>query len=98
MSSAADIEQRTAGNSVQSIKRTTGTIYGYFSLILHKKKIYVVGTCTLTTNNIWPGSVAQLDARLTGDQEGVSSQLRSSSILSLRLIMKSFLQSFSPFR
>ena len=39
--------------------------------------------------NIRPGSVAQLDAHSTGDQEG---------ILSLRLIMKSFLRSFSPFR
>ena len=45
-----------------------------------------------------PGSVAQSDARSTGDQEGVSSRLRSGSILSLRLIMKSFLRSFSPFR
>ena len=45
-----------------------------------------------------PGSVAQLDARSTGDQEGVSSRLRSGNILSLRLIMKSFLRSFSPFR
>ena len=45
-----------------------------------------------------PGSVAQSDARSTGDQEGVSSRLRSGNILSLRLIMKSFLRSFSPFR
>ena len=40
------------------------------------------------------GSVAQSDARSTGDQEGVSSRLRSGNILSLRLIMKSFLRSF----
>ena len=40
----------------------------------------------------------QSDARSTGDQEGVSSRLRSSNILSLRLIMKSFLRSFSPLR
>ena len=45
-----------------------------------------------------PGSVAQSDARSTGDQEGVSSRLRSGNILSLRLIMISFLRSFSPFR
>ena len=45
-----------------------------------------------------PGSVAQLDARSTDDQEGVSSRLRSGNILSLRLIMKSILRSFSPFR
>ena len=45
-----------------------------------------------------PGSVAQADARSTGDQEGVSSRLRFGNILLLRLIMKSFLLSFSPFR
>ena len=44
------------------------------------------------------GSVAQSDARSTGDQEGVSSRLRSGNILSLTLIMKSFLRSLSPFR
>ena len=36
------------------------------------------------------GTVAQSDARSTGDQEGVSSRLRSGNILSLRLIMKIF--------
>ena len=45
-----------------------------------------------------PGLVAQSDACSTGDQEGVNSRLRSGNILSLRLIMKSFLRSFSPFR
>ena len=45
-----------------------------------------------------PGSVAQSDARSTGDQEVVNSRLRSGNILLLRLIMKSFLRSFSPFR
>ena len=44
-----------------------------------------------------PGSVAQSDMQSTGDQEVVSSRLRSGSILTLKLIMKSFLQSFSPF-
>ena len=42
------------------------------------------------------GSVAQLDARSTGDQEGMSSRLWSGNILLLSLIMKSFLRSFSP--
>ena len=42
-------------------------------------------------------SVAQLDACPTGHQEVVGSWLRSGTILSLRLIMKSFLRSFSPF-
>ena len=43
------------------------------------------------------GLVAQSDACSTGDQEVESSRLQSGPILSLRLIMKSFLQSFSPF-
>ena len=43
-----------------------------------------------------PGLVAHSDVCLTGDQEVAILQLRSSPILSLRLIMKSFLWSFSP--
>ena len=44
----------------------------------------------------WPASVAQSDVRWTGSQEVVgSSPARSSNILSLRLIMKHFLKSFS---
>ena len=42
-------------------------------------------------------SVAQLDARPTGDQEIVGSTPTVGNILSLRLIMKYFLCSFSPF-
>ena len=49
-------------------------------------------------SSIMPGSVARSDTRSTGDQEGVRSRLRSGNILSLKLIMKSFLRSFSPFR
>ena len=46
-----------------------------------------------------PALVAQLDARLTGDQEVVgSTPAEVGNILSWRLIMKSFLQSLSPFR
>ena len=46
-----------------------------------------------------PASVAQLDARLTGDQEVASlTPAEVGNILSLRLIMKYFLWSFSPFR
>ena len=42
-------------------------------------------------------SVAQLDARLTGDQEVMDFiSLGSSNILLWRLIMKYFLKSFSP--
>ena len=48
----------------------------------------------LSTSTLSP--VAQLDARSTGDQEGVSSRLRSGNILSVRLIMKSFLRSSLP--
>ena len=46
-----------------------------------------------------PASVAQLDARPTGDQEVVgSTPAEVGNILSRRLIMKCFLRSFSPFR
>ena len=44
-------------------------------------------------------SVAQLDVRLTGDQEVAgSTPAEVGNILSWRLIMKYFLWSFSPFR
>ena len=44
-------------------------------------------------------SVAQLDARPTGDQEVAgSTPAEVGNILSWRLIMKYFLRSFSPFR
>ena len=46
-----------------------------------------------------PASVAQLEARPTGDQEVASSTpAEAGNILSWRLIMKYFLRSFSPFR
>ena len=46
-----------------------------------------------------PASVAQLDARPTGDQEVAgSTPAEVGNILSWRLIMKYFLRSFSPFR
>ena len=46
-----------------------------------------------------PASVAQLDARLTGDQEVVgSAPSKVANILSWRLIMKYFLRSFFPVR
>ena len=48
--------------------------------------------------SVWQVSVAQSDACSTGGQEVVSSRLQSGPLLSLRLIMKSFLLSFSPFR
>ena len=43
-------------------------------------------------------SVAQLDARMTGDQVAGSTPAEVSNILLWRLIMKYFLRSFSPFR
>ena len=46
-----------------------------------------------------PASVAQLDARPTGDQEVAGSKpAEVGNILSWSLIMKYFLRSFSPFR
>ena len=46
-----------------------------------------------------PASVAQSDARLTGDQEDAGLiPSGTGTILSWRLIMKSFLPSFSLFR
>ena len=49
--------------------------------------------------NLLPASVAQLDARPTGDQEVAgSTPAEVGNILSWRLIMKYFLRSFSPFR
>ena len=48
---------------------------------------------------LMPASVAQLDARPTGDQEVAgSTPAEVGNILSWRLIMKYFLRSFSPFR
>ena len=66
---------------------------------------FVLGRCKLILPNfsmfslLWSPSVAQLDARSTGDQEfAVSIPRRVDNILSWRLIMKYFLRSFSPFR
>ena len=58
-------------------------------------KLIVVNTCMLQTE---PASVAQLDARPTGNQEhaGLTSA-EVGNILSWILIMKYFLRSFSPF-
>ena len=47
--------------------------------------------------SVMSASVAQLDARLTGDQVMGSVPSRYGNILSWRLIMKYFLQSFFPF-
>ena len=47
----------------------------------------------------WPASVAQLDARPTGDQEVAGSNpVGSATFFREDLIMKYFLWSFSPFR
>ena len=46
----------------------------------------------------WPASMAQLDAQLTGDQEVAgSTPIGSATFFRRDLIMKYFLQSFSPF-
>ena len=66
--------------------------YMYITLdwMLFQPKIYLVHFLV---------SVAQLDARPTGDQEVVgSTPAEVGNILSWRLIMKYFLRSFSPFR
>ena len=74
-------------------------------MLLFSIRAVPVGVCSTALNtkvrtslDLQPGSVAQSDGRSTGDQEGVSSRLRSGNILSLRLIRKSFLRSFSPIR
>ena len=66
-------------------------------------KVYEDLLATLFTgvsvSNPGPASVAQLDARPTGDQEVAgSTPAEVGNILSWRLIMKYFLRSFSPFR
>ena len=51
------------------------------------------------SNETGPAAVAQLDARPTGDQEVAGSTPDEvGNILSWRLIVKYFLQSFFPFR
>ena len=61
-------------------------------------KVYVNERNDVIERHSWPASVAQLDARPTGDQEFAGlTPAEVSNILSWRLIMKSFLRSFSPF-
>ena len=66
----------------------------------NKITITYIQRCTYVTNICtWlPRSAAQPDACLTGDQEVARSRLRFGTILSLRLIKKSFIRSVSPFR
>ena len=53
----------------------------------------------LASSEAEPASVAQLDARPTGNQEVAgSTPAEVGNILSWRLVMKYFLRSFSPFR
>ena len=55
--------------------------------------------CMFLYHALQPASVAQLDARPTGDQEVAgSTPAEVGNILSWRLIMKYFLRSFSLFR
>ena len=62
------------------------------------KNIIYTGNEGLCLASRLPASVAQLDARPTGDQVVAgSTPAEVSNILSWRLIMKYFLRSFSPF-
>ena len=66
-------------------------------VMVTKQTAYIFAQMYTGTSYGKQGSIAQSDACLTGDQEVASSRLRSGPIPSLRLIMKSFLRSFSPF-
>ena len=75
-------------------------LYDYLNYLPLFSYVYVFDLFSqhvLICDHLW-GSVAQSDACSTGDQEIASSRLRSGTIVSLRLIMESFLRSFSPFR
>ena len=77
--------------------------YGSHAIYVHKIRtavcIYVFAVAFNITTLVQPASVAQLDARPTGDQEVAgSTPAEVGNILSWRLIMKYFLRSFSPFR
>ena len=63
---------------------------------LFANKIYFVSYLSYLI--FMPGPEAGLDARPTGIQEVAGSILRSGNILSWRLVMKSFLRSFSHYR
>ena len=65
--------------------------------IPHKMSEYLCSGCVKDEYSV--ATVAQLDARATGDQEVAgSTPAEVGNILSWRLIMKYFLRSFSPFR
>ena len=58
--------------------------------------IFIISSASISL--VEPASVAQLDARPTGDQEVPGSTAEVGNILSWRLIMKYFLRAFSPVR
>ena len=70
------------------------------TIFIHTPLTFTHFTSTFhISTTIRPASVAQLDARLTGDQEVAgSTPAEVGNILSWRLILKYFLQSFSSFR
>ena len=84
----------------------------YLAAILHPLQFQCTTLCNwfvwkTKSNQKWyciypqitPALVAQLDARLTGDQEVTGwTPAEVGNILSWRLIVKYFLRSFSPFR
>ena len=74
--------------SAKCYKKASGTYLAFCSHItVYNKFVY----------HLRPASVAQLDARPTGDQEVAGSNpAEVGNILSWRLIMKYFLRSFSP--
>ena len=72
-----------------------------FSTVILPFRWFKKGSCQFLAKQLelGPASVAQLDARPTGDQEVAGlTPAEVGNILSWRLIMKYFLRSFSPFR
>ena len=94
------------GYSLEVPQRGTSNEYPQRTFLWRSKKnmwihplILRCGPSLYHVNFIVSASVAQLDARPTGDQEVAgSTPAEISNILSWRLIMKYFLRSFSPFR
>ena len=91
-------------NSTFSTEKFTNIVYLVVTHKTHSTYLYqnqnqnsLLVTHQLTYIYFLPGSVVQSDACLTGDLEVANSRLWSGTILLLRLIMKSFLWSFSPF-
>ena len=84
-------------NQIKKEEEENGCVQAVQSFITLSKAVFDL-LDTPTAPGL-PASVAQLDARPTGDQEVAgSTPAEVGNILSWRLIMKYFLRSFSPFR